>query len=123
MMALQHNAVPMERQIRDNNVADEPANRLLLAGALLPDRPDEAALLLDGLPGAIVEDWFRQRGVAPVSGARALDLIQRVDPLFGWRLRLALRAPDAQARLAHCAALLAALHASGAEPWKARDER
>jgi hypothetical protein len=85
------------------------AARLRAAARLLEDDPDAAALLLDGLLHQIVEMWCEH--VGPQVPALALQpaLVERYDQPFGWRLRLALRAPDASARLIHCAALYALL--------------
>ena len=115
MMAFDDNAYPRGRPRaarlplagqRHPDAAGNLALRLPEAAALLGEQPDEAALLLDGLLRDIVDEWHRRRNLAPDEAA-ALRLIERVDPLFGWRLRLALRAPDAHARLHHCVALLA----------------
>jgi hypothetical protein len=69
--------------------------------------PDRAALILDGLAQRMVMSWFA------VSGARVPEpsyLLPRLEeeemsPLAWW-LRLALRAPDVDARLVHCRRLL-----------------
>lgn len=122
MMALHHDAharahagasqiASCQRQYADVAAGDLAA-RLRLAADLLAARSDEAALLLDGLLRDLVDEWFRGRGWAPASAAGALPLIEREQPLFGWRLRLALRAPDVHARLVHSAALLALLPAA-----------
>lgn len=88
------------------------ARDLLLAERLLPSDPDAAALLLDGAPRRIVVSWLALRGApcAPNSapGDDLLAQVERVAPAVAWRLRLALRAPHAEARLAHCWALLRA---------------
>lgn len=79
------------------------------AAAMIEAYPDEAALLLDGMLRRIVEEWWLSRELAPKDAAAMLRLVDRHEPLFGWRLRLALRAPSSHARLEHCAALLAML--------------
>ncbi|SRR5579883_1151938 len=88
------------------------ARDLLLAERLLPRDPDAAALLLDGAPRRIVVSWLALRGAPHASGDAAGDdllaQVERVAPSVAWRLRLALRAPHAEARLAHCWALLRA---------------
>jgi len=88
------------------------ARNLLLAERLLPCDPDAAALLLDGAPRRIVVSWLALRGApyAPGDGPGddLLAQVERVAPSVAWRLRLALRAPHAEARLAHCWALLRA---------------
>jgi hypothetical protein len=89
--------------------------RLLLAGELLSEDRDEAALLLDGLLRDVVADWFSRRGFAPSHSGESLDSIAHDQPPFAWRLRLALRAPNVEARLVHCAALLALLPIAGVQ--------
>lgn len=79
------------------------------AAALVNVRPDEAALLLDGLLGHIASEWEQRLGLEPVPPEERLVHIERVAPLIGWRLRLALRAPHVRARLVACQAMLAAL--------------
>ncbi|HEU5441253.1 MAG TPA: hypothetical protein VFU88_18350 [Ktedonobacterales bacterium] len=81
------------------------AARLRWAERLLPDDPDASALLLDGLLREIAWLWHAQVDVPLPAFDVQPALIERHDPLFGWRLRLALRAPNVHARLAHCAAL------------------
>jgi len=92
------------------------ARDLLLAERLLPHDPDAAALLLDGAPRRIVVSWLALRGalcalgngLGDGSGDDLLAQVERIAPPVAWRLRLALRAPHAEARLAHCWALLRA---------------
>ena len=91
--------------------AAEVEARLHAAERLLPDDPDAAALLLDGLLQEIRWLWRAQADLSPPAPALQPALVERDDRLFGWRLRLALRAPDVRARLAHCAALYALLPA------------
>jgi hypothetical protein len=81
---------------------DEAARVLALDG-------DQAALLLDGVLRQIAACWYARHGVwEPDAGDQLADLDQRNAP-FGWRLRLALRAPDPAARLEHARQLLRAL--------------
>lgn len=87
---------------------------------MIEAQPDAAALLLEGMLGRIVEEWWLSHGEAPKDVAVALRLIERREPLFGWRLRLALRAPSSRARLEHCAVLLAMLSEAG--PWALEDD-
>lgn len=116
MKALSHDAHPVLQPPRSCAVVDDFDARLRQAAVLIPDQPDDAALLVDGLLREIVDEWRRLRSVAlaPASAVHALDVVQQMDPLFGWRLRLALRAPDVRSRLAHCRSLIAALSESGA---------
>lgn len=66
--------------------------RLRLAARALPDDPDAAALLLDGVLAAIA--------------ALQSNSVEHGIAIFGLRLRLALRAPNVEARLVHCRELL-----------------
>ena len=77
--------------------------------------PDAAALLLDGLLERILDVWYAARGwPVPAQEARLADLDER-SPELAKRVRLALRAPDVSARLAHCRQLLRVLAASGGD--------
>ncbi len=72
---------------------------------------DLAALLLDGVLGRIAACWYaRHIGMEPEASAQLADLSQRDVP-FARRLRLALGAPDAAARLVHARGLLRVLGA------------
>lgn len=110
-------------QIHRRGAVDGLARRWWRAAELIEAQPDEAALLLDGLLGEIVEDWCLHHEQAPGDAAEMLRLIERWEPLFGWRLRLALRAPNGRARLEHCAALLAMLPGVRAPVGDAGNER
>jgi hypothetical protein len=85
------------------------ARRCDRAALLLERQPDEAALLLDGLLYHILREWERDQRLPAASPEVMLVRIERAAPLVGWRMRLALRAPDARARLAACRALIEAL--------------
>src|SRR5258707_23072 len=82
------------------------ASVLKCGGALRERDGDGGALLLDGVLRAIAAEWSREKA-RPEPGVHALlaELQQAAPPLAG-RLRLALRAPHAQARLFHTWALL-----------------
>ena len=67
------------------------------AAHVLECDPDAAALLLDGLLRAIAVLARQRQGIC--------------DPHFGLRLRLGLRAPNVEARLAHCQELLRLIEA------------
>jgi len=89
------------RGLRDDAEGGEIAAALDRAAAVLDADPDAAALLLDGLVGRLA------RGLAHAyaAGDGAADPLRALDrhaPSVAYRLRLALRAPDASARLAHC---------------------
>lgn len=80
--------------------------RLRAAARVLPEDSDAAALLLDGAIAAIAALWLARAGLdVPVQALQPV-LVDRGDPLFGLRLRLALRAPSVEARLAYCRELL-----------------
>lgn len=102
-----------DQRPHEDQVPHVLVRRLLLAGELLLVDRDEAALLLDGLLRDVVADWFSRRDIARAGDGASLDRIERDQPPFAWRLRLALRAPNVEARLAHCAALLQLLPLGG----------
>ena len=99
------------------------AARLRVAERLLPGDPDAAALLLDGMLGAIAALWLacRARRASPLQSAPLScgnlvapllpALVEGDDSHFGLRLRLGLRAPNAEARLTHCRDMLRLLEA------------
>ncbi|MEO7003621.1 MAG: hypothetical protein ABI274_17705 [Ktedonobacterales bacterium] len=68
---------------------------------------DRAALLLEGAPQRLLACWYVQRGEVSPAERDLLAQVERDSPPVAWRLRLALRAPHARARLGHCWALLA----------------
>lgn len=69
------------------------------AAGLLERDPDAAALLLDGVLRRVGAGWFLARGLAVPPPERLLERLAERDAPLAWRLRLALRAPDARARL------------------------
>jgi hypothetical protein len=87
--------------LRDDARAGEIVAMLDRAAALLDADPDAAALLLDGLigrlAGALAQAYAASDGIADL-----LLALDRHAPSIAYRLRLALRAPDAAARLVHC---------------------
>lgn len=84
------------------------AAELRAAAEAMERDPDAAALALDGMLWRIIRAWYAAYDVpSRWSGDPLVDLAQRA-PELAWRLRLALRAPDAAARLAHARQLLAA---------------
>ena len=91
---------------------------LVAADEVIECDPDAAALLLDGLLERMLGAWYVARGWrVPARGALLADLDQRA-PELARRVRLALRAPDVAARLAHhrqVARVLAAAWGDGAE--------
>ncbi|HLZ22908.1 MAG TPA: hypothetical protein VKQ30_12370 [Ktedonobacterales bacterium] len=98
-MAGEHMLDPVGRLGKLSRICDE-------AGRLIESQPDEAALLLDGLLNRIVHEWEQGKPLEAAVPGGMVARIEREAPLVSWRLRLALRAPDAQARLAHCRALI-----------------
>ena len=104
-------------QAADHDAYDEWARLCDRADALLEAQPDEAALLLDGLLYRIAHEWERMQQAqqaAPLQAGAPEDLLARIEcaaPAVSWRLRLALRAPDARARLVACRSLIEALDA------------
>lgn len=72
------------------------------AAARIASDPDEALLLLDGLLPRMIAYWLARRGCV-VGGRHALlDAVAEHDDLLAYHARLALRAPNAYARLAAC---------------------
>lgn len=98
-------------QVADHDDYDEWARLCDRADSLLEAQPDEAALLLDGLLSHIAREWERCELLPAGSPEDLLARIERAAPAVSWRLRLALRAPDARARLVACRALIEALGA------------
>jgi hypothetical protein len=87
-------------------------SRLRRAERLLEDDPDKAALVLDGVIWSVVNHAFARVGQPPPSSREdAFEALSVVAAPVCWRLRLALRSPHAQARLAHAWALLDAVFA------------
>ena len=78
---------------------------------LLRDDVDAAALLLDGVLWRVVSFAFERAGVQAPPRERVFEAMEALAPPVCWRLRLALRAPNAQARLLHAWALLEAVGA------------
>ena len=91
--------------------------RLAAASRALAERPDEAALLLDGAIGEMLDCWARAAGALPLHQSYdmrlALEALDEQAPAVSARVRLALQAHNPAARLAHCWALLDALTTSG----------
>jgi len=71
--------------------------------------PDEASLILDGLICRIVSAHYLARYGASPSREHMLARLDAEDPALARRVRLALRAPDARARLVHARQLYALL--------------
>ena len=103
----------------DSIVAD-----LERAQRALRDDPDLAALYLDGALRELLALAACPGGVYPPQPRAALYDLERSRPLLAQRIRLALRAPNVEARLVHCWSLLdllsrdAALDASGVHALK-----
>jgi hypothetical protein len=77
------------------------------AASLVDADPDSAALMLEGVVMAIVEQWYGAQDLAlPDRQCLLADLQARAMPL-AHRMRLALRAPHVRARLNHARALVA----------------
>ena len=90
--------------------AYEDAERsLAYAERVLARDPDAAALLVNGELPAMLNAWYARQGVYPPARDQLLrDLAERA-PAIAESLRLALRAPDACARLVAAQRLLAHL--------------
>lgn len=99
--------VAVERQRRlDLILAIEAAD------ALMERDPDIAALQLDGLILRIAAEWFALHRRPQPSVDAFLSELERLDQAIAWRLRVALRAPNAHARLIHCRAAIAEMNSA-----------
>jgi hypothetical protein len=79
------------------------------AARCMDDDPDSAAVLADGLIQRLATEWFvAHRRPVPLAEALLPALEAEAQPV-AWRMRLALRAPHARARLVHCWDLLRAV--------------
>lgn len=85
---------------------DEIVHNLERAQYALQDDPDMAALYLDGALRDLLALAAGLRGAQPAHADEALYLLDRQGPLFAQRFRLALRAPNPEARLIHSRLLL-----------------
>lgn len=93
---------------------DEPlalVARLRLVERLLVENPDAAALVLDGVLWGLVLFAFERVGQAAPSREDVFESLDALASPACWRLRLALRAPNAHARLIHIWAFMDALSA------------
>lgn len=125
MMAPQSYSLAQQRALADRRAphsmcvglahahADEPrshvARALDRAAELVDADPDAAALLLDGVLWRLAEEWYAQQRLAAPDARHLLpDLERRCAPL-AWLMRVALRAPDVRARLAHAQGLAGAM--------------
>jgi hypothetical protein len=91
---------------------DDAVGLLDRAARALARDPDEAAWLLDGALRRLLAVWLRRQGLDGLEASapeQALAAIGRLDDDMAMRVRLALRAPNAGARLAACRGLLAAI--------------
>jgi hypothetical protein len=68
--------------------------------------PDRAALILDGVARRMVMSWFAESGARVPEPEFLLPRLEEAMSPLAWWLRLALRAPDVDARLVHCRRLL-----------------
>lgn len=75
--------------------------KLLLAERRLSVDAFGASLLLDGVLADLLACWASSAGIAPADSIAALDAMDVVAPVVAARVRLALQAHDAAARLAH----------------------
>jgi hypothetical protein len=104
-----HRALPIDLASARAAGPSDASAALDEAADLLDADPDAAALLLDGALRRLADEWYAQQGLAAPGPAQLLaDLEHRCQPL-GWLLRLALRAPDARARLVHAQGLAGAM--------------
>jgi hypothetical protein len=116
MMARRRREGVVAREWQPSAVIDLPgARRAALAAELaaaaeaLARDPDAAALLLDGLLRRVAAGWFQVRGLAVPDAEDLLGRLADEDAPFAWRVRLALRAPDARARFVAAGQCLCAM--------------
>ena len=93
---------------------------LIRAQHSLPYDPDLAALYLDGALRSLLALVAIQPGNNALPDVQSLLALDHQRPHIARRMRLALRAPHAEARLAHCWALLDLLNADAAHAGSAR---
>ena len=94
---------------------DDLARQLDQAALQIDVDPDEASLILDGLIWQLIAARYLAHNDVLPSRERLLAQIDANDPALARRVRLALRAPDAHARLIHVQQLRALLIESGAQ--------
>lgn len=87
----------------------ELSHQLELAAQQVESDPDDASLILDGLIWRLVAEGYLAHNSALPSREHLLARLDESDPAFARRVRLALRAPDARARLVHAQQLYALL--------------
>jgi hypothetical protein len=85
--------------------------RIILRAAmsLAVGQRDAAALLLDGVPQRLALEWFAGQDLAAPDLRCLLANLEERQSVLAWWLRLALRAPDIEARLFHCRRMLAVI--------------
>lgn len=99
----------VHRRLAHPSVAGQRARivaQLIAADHALPNKPDVAALLLDGALSQLLDEWARSAHIRKLDPGAALSVMEADAPAIAWRLRLALQAQAPEARLAHCWALL-----------------
>jgi hypothetical protein len=94
---------------------DEIVRNLERAQYALRDDPDLAALYLDGALRVLLALAANLCGAQPAHADEALYLLDRQRPLLAQRFRLALRAPNPEARLIHSRSLLDLLRLGAAQ--------
>jgi hypothetical protein len=85
------------------------AHELVAAAEAIERDPDAAAFALDGMPWRMLCAWYVAGGWPPLVAGELLRDLEGRAPELAWRVRLALRAPDPAARLAHARLVLKAL--------------
>ena len=110
-MGIHHNQPASDNARRASVIAD-----LIRAQRALPDDPDLAALHLDGALRSVLALVASHDNSHAPSYALSLLALDHQRPHLARRLRLALRAPHVEARLAHCWALIELLNNAEAAP-------
>ncbi len=105
-MAIHPNKPASQDALRASVISD-----LMRAQRALPHDSDLAALYLDGALRKLMALAGEQASDFAPQNAESLFALDHQRPGIARRLRLALRAPHAEARLAHCWALIELLNA------------
>jgi hypothetical protein len=92
-----------------SSIRDELCRQLELAAQRIESDPDDASLMLDGLIWRLVAARFLAHNGALPSREHLLAQLDEHEPILARRVRLALRAPNARARLVHAQFLYALL--------------
>lgn len=97
------------------HLPEDLARQIVLAARKVDVDPDEASLILDGLIWQLLAVRYLAENEELPDRERLLAQLDLNDPALARRVRLALRAPDVHARLAHVQQLCALLIEANAQ--------